>query len=736
MENLLSLFVNIFLITAIINCLWELKKPSVVLSCGIFGFSGRPGRRVDAQKLLVLGLYNRTRGTDSFGYYYNGNITKGVDKIADFKDFIVNNKFIPGDLPFETVMAHTRKSTYGANTLPNAHPHRVENYVQTHNGTIKNIWELCRHNGIPIQPINVDSDGLAHIIQKNGRFNVLEEYVGAAALTMLWMDDPESLYLYHGASREKEGGDLWEERPLFTLQAAEGLYYSSMEESLLVINRSKTVKPVKLPHNKVWLVQNGQIVRNVFTVHRTEVNIPKAYEVKTNYPKVKKAVELPFVETNEEKPEARSLVFKESKPLEFSTQDVYYMYGRHFTNITKVSKHNSYENFQVLLNGVYRIDRDGKILEDNKETERNYDILYFIHGMRMRDKASYETALIKYGSLLDSNGANIAYLMSKYTMYPVINFLTEGFNVADSLRNKWYLGERPYTGTITPRFTNRKYRIKNGKLKNIHSAWDSEELWSTTDIQLKLIDIDNPNNGLCIKDNDIPEINEGAFSSDTEIADKLAFLDIVTDSINNWSDKIIKKEDVTKIPEEVLIFMGHYLEYSCTEATEVAEEDKNDLITIVLHDLINTKQTFLEYLKSFGDQDFINNRTITECFKNYSNEQLLEMSDANRYKVKDFDKELEKLDRPIEELRPAPASCELPTYNVVEETEEDAFGHSVTSDQYSKLEAGLQSKIDDLTEYADEFRAINTDKANQRAEDLMRQVEIFAKQLQDLRNKK
>lgn len=734
MENLLNLFINIFLITAIINCFWEFKKPPAILSCGIFGFSGKPGRKVDIQKLLVLGLYNRTRGTDSFGYYYNGNIVKGIDKIADFKDFIVNNKFVPGDLPFEIVMAHTRKSTFGANTLPNAHPHRVENYVQTHNGTLKNIWELCRKNDISINSINVDSDGLAHIIQKTGMFGVLEEYTGAAALTMLWVDDPKNLYLFHGASREREGGTLWEERPLFTLQTAEGLYYSSMEESLTVINKSKTIKPAKLPHNKVWLVQDGQIVRNVFTVHRTEVNVPK-YGYNTDYVKTKKAIELPFVETNGEKSES-SLVFKESKPLEFSTQDVYYMCGRYFTNITKVGKDGSYENFQVMLNGVYRIDRDGKILEENAETARTYDILYFIHGMRIRDKVSYETAMIKYGNLLDFNGANIAYLMSKYTVYPVINFLTEGLNVSESLRNKWYLGEKAYSGTITPRFTNRRYRIKNGVLKNIHPAWASEELWATTDIQLKLIDIDNYNNGLCIKENNLPKLNEGPFSSDEETADKVAFLDIICDSINNWSDVIIKKEDIIKIPEEVLIFIGYYLEYSCKETSPIEKEDKDDLITIVLHDLINTKQTFLEYLKGFGDQDFINNYTVAECFKDYSNEQLLSIGDANRYKIKDFDKELEKLDKPIKEFCGVPSSCESPIYNIVEEIEEDAFGHSVADDQYSKLEEELQAKIDDLTEYANDFRSINTEKANQRAEDLMNQVEIFAKQLQDLRNNK
>jgi len=288
--------VNVVLILTLVSLFLRFGRQPTQLYCGIFGFSGREGKRVDPGKLLVLGLYNRTRGIDSCGYYYNGNIVKGVDKEADFKDFIIKHKFTAGGLPFETIMAHTRKSTYGTHTLENAHPHQVGNYVQTHNGTIKNIWSLCAQNGIDHTNIHVDSLGLAYIIQKTGSYDILAKYEGYAALTMVWTDDPGSLYLYHGASREKKDETMREERPLFTLRASEGLYYSSMEESLTIINKSKTVKPEQLSHNEVYLIQKGIIIKSVYKVnrvstvslHNKENNYDPGYSVNRPFEKTEK----------------------------------------------------------------------------------------------------------------------------------------------------------------------------------------------------------------------------------------------------------------------------------------------------------------------------------------------------------------------------------------------------------------------------------------------------------------
>jgi len=118
--------------------------------CGLFGFSGKPGKKASTKKGQARGLYKGQRGTDSGGYYYNGNIVKGVDDKANCSKFIVDNKFISGDLDTELFMGHTRKSTSGKNTEYNAHPHNINNYVQAHNGVIKNAWTLCNKYGIKL----------------------------------------------------------------------------------------------------------------------------------------------------------------------------------------------------------------------------------------------------------------------------------------------------------------------------------------------------------------------------------------------------------------------------------------------------------------------------------------------------------------------------------------------------------------------------------------------------------
>lgn len=723
MDNVLRIMFNLFLISSIINMLYiRINGVNILLNCGLFGFSGKDGNKPDLRKLLVLGLYNRTRGTDSTGYYYNGNIVKGVDKMADFKDFIVDNRFTPGDLPFENLMAHTRKSTYGSNSLENAHPHVVGNLVQTHNGTLKNIWELCKKYDIDHGKIHVDSIGLATIIEKVG-FQPLNEYTGAAALTMVFMDDPESLYLYHGASREKEAETIWEERPMFTLKTKEGLYYSSMKESLTMINTSKTNVPEILPHNKVWLIKNGNIVDNIYSVSRENVNIPKVYTT-TYYPEKKPAivVELPFV-TKSVKKVGESMIFKESKPLEFSTQDVYYQYGRHMATVSSVDG-NNYMYTQVLLNGGYRIDREGKILEEGVVSEYHYDTLYFIRGVMMINQSSYLAALAECGTFLDNPkielDSNISFFLSDHSRYPVTSFPTEGTSVSDDMRNAWYLRGKRFSGTIIPRFTKRRYKIKKGQLKGIIPAWDKEELMSGVSIQLSNYDIDLPSNKLCISEeemlNDVnEEFTEEQLNSFTEDSSISEFFDIISQSIETWSDLILTEKQVTKIPEEVLIFM-EYAENDFSP-TELRAAERFDAVTVLLNDLINTKQTYLEYLKSIFEQDFISAENIADCFKTFTSLELLEMD--NRYILNPFSKEIEKLDEPLIQeavvISTNNDSCTMPD-------PEEINTFTMYEDTPNNREKVL-ARIQEYTAIAEKYRSLDTQASISKAWEVEQTVE-------------
>ena len=351
--------------------------------CGLFGFSGKPGKKASTKKLQALGLYNVQRGTDSCGYYYNGNIVKGVDDNANFSKFIVDNKFISGDLDTELFMGHTRKSTSGKNTEDNAHPHNINNYVQAHNGVIKNAWTLCNKYGINHSQMTVDSIGLAACIEKVG-FEVLNEYEGYAALSMTFVDDPKSLYLYHGASREKLNGTVFEERPLYILETPEGIYYSSLQESLDFITEGKK-KSYVLPHNIVYKIVDGEFTDYEYEVKREDMNIStpvtygnyygSSYDFPFGNFSAPKKTEIPTSNTQE------SNILHESYPSETRINDVYYHRGRF------------YRDNAILLNGEYIIDRNGDIVSEDDKKARNPEVFYFYRGVMMKSKAAYDAYL-------------------------------------------------------------------------------------------------------------------------------------------------------------------------------------------------------------------------------------------------------------------------------------------------------------------------------------------------------
>ena len=727
---------DVFIIVSIISMMYNLiYGRSHNLSCGIFGFSGKAGKKVDPYKLLVLGLYNRTRGVDSTGYYYNGNIVKGIDKMADFKDFIVENRFTPGNLPFETVMAHTRKATHGSNTAENAHPHVIENYVQTHNGTIKNIWELCRKNDIDSQKIYVDSIGLAAIIQKNG-FDVLNNYIGYAALTMVFMDDPESLYLYHGASREKKDETVWEERPLFTLKTKEGLYYSSIKESLTMITDSKTNLPETLPHNRVYVIKGGVIVKDVYNVERDNANVTYtppvvvygAWRGGSDAPAIVR--ELPFVVSSDNKSD-RTLLFKESKPLEYSTQDVYYRFGRHFATVAQPAGKNAFDYKEVLLDGLYRINREGKILTADETSESHYDMLYFIHGVMIRDEKSYKAAHKELKDQLASNSSNIAWWLSEYSKYPLTCFITEGSGVGEDLKVAWYENRKRFDGTINARFSKRTYRIKKGRLTNIRPAWEQEELFSCVDIQMSSLGIDKPENklsittsGVTIKQenmvkllshvNDVVELTPEQLADAEEWRELFA---VIVDMIDEWSDKIIKPEEITEIPEQLLIFM-EYAENTLANY-KLEDKEKFDAVTRLISDLVGTKQTYKEYLTGELRPNFINADNLDDCFSDYTSDCLYNLE--NRYTVVSFESEIDKLDDPtfeeadVIEFMPNEDFDNVGIYendicsSPQPKEPEDAFGHTVSGDTaiQSRI-TKLESRVNEFIELASEYRSKNT----------------------------
>lgn len=455
--------------------------------CGLFGFSGKKGKAVNHLKLMLLGLYNESRGTDSCGYYYSGNIEKGTGMQSDWGDFIAKNKLTPGDLDVKVFMGHTRKATNGTWSYENAHPHVInDNYVQTHNGIIKEIWPLCNKYDVPHIGINVDSIGLARLIEKMGPKVILDEYVGVAALAFTYKKMPESLFLYHGKSKEKKYGEPISERPMYYLKQPEGIYYSSLCSSLDAIN----VNPGKyivhmLPHNKVYEVVNGEFTENTIEIDREENNIifekpVTTYNSAAPFVKPDSPYKMPPVQQTllpagnkvsnikYEEPNDNDMIVNETFPEAWDLKvinSVYYHRGRYY---------NMYE-FQVnpqekpvircgQLDGEYVINRKGIILPNKTASSAlNGDegVFYFIGGIMIKSRQDFYTLRDKWCSGLTEDSFRV---MSNYSKYPIIQ-IKSATGVGKTL---WYWdGVKVNSETFSPKFSNKSYKIKKGKTVQI-----------------------------------------------------------------------------------------------------------------------------------------------------------------------------------------------------------------------------------------------------------------------------
>lgn len=459
--------------------------------CGIFGFSGKENKKANINKILLLGIYNTSRGVDSCGYYYSGKIVKEAKDLSDFKDLAAYSTIKRGDFKPEVFIGHTRKASMGTTTEENAHPHIIDDdYIQVHNGTITNIWSLCNQYKINHTKITVDSMALAKLINSFG-YSILNEYVGDAALVMTRRSNPESIFLYHGASRVKANGAVFEERPLFYVEHSEGIYFSSMRNSLsLISSESDIIKTV--PCNKVIEVKNGEVINDkVFIVDRENKNIKEPIEYnkityygynynKSSYnyshsshrynpPKThlisngnsnttKSSSNIPLNKDDE--------IFSEDKP-KLSTDDintVYFHKGRYF------------KGSGILLHGDKYI-RNNKIYYPTKEE---------IETIKPRMYSFYEGVMLKRQYKMSdvpdtgfiSNVHGIKKL-SSYSRYPVICLESEIKSIPNNVYINSYLwlkdGNPVRKETFHPIFSNKSYSIKEGRTVKIQEKTSCRE---------------------------------------------------------------------------------------------------------------------------------------------------------------------------------------------------------------------------------------------------------------------
>lgn len=279
--------------------------------CGIFGYTGKDPKKFNKDKFDKLGLYNVTRGKDSCGVSFDGDIIVGAhhsDKL--YSDFIVkNNKIKP--LKYPIVIGHTRSASFGnAVNIDNAHPFgfgvnkKDDCYelIGCHNGTLYNAKELAAEFDIEtiqrkveinsfgvkstVTRNKIDSEILLEAIYANKNFKVLSKYTGAAAIVFTNTYEPNKLYVFKGASKnygwihEK----VEEERPLFYyIENKNSLYFSSIKDSLISIGGDEDKNIFSFENNTLYIITDGDIKNAETMIISRDNSTQKEKTTTTNY---------------------------------------------------------------------------------------------------------------------------------------------------------------------------------------------------------------------------------------------------------------------------------------------------------------------------------------------------------------------------------------------------------------------------------------------------------------------
>lgn len=251
--------IKIILILLLIHYigLYLFKPKHNILSCGLFGWTGKDVKKFNKDKFDKLGILNVERGKSSCGISFDGDIQIGIDSEKHYYDFIVEREIKPKRFPI--VIGHTRQSSVGLVNLFNAHPFGFGDndgdyiFIGAHNGTLKNHKDLAKtyeieesieshhydkdNKEIVVKRDKIDSEILLEIIYKHRNFKVLSEYVGGAALVFTDTTNPNVLYLFKGKSKDYQYSNFeTTERPLFVyVENKNSMYFSSLEDSLKTI---------------------------------------------------------------------------------------------------------------------------------------------------------------------------------------------------------------------------------------------------------------------------------------------------------------------------------------------------------------------------------------------------------------------------------------------------------------------------------------------------------------------
>lgn len=255
--------------------------------CGIIGYSG--AGKADADKLRLLLLMNRKRGSDAAGVYF---LKDNPDKRDNHKYIYIHEKsglaiddsliYLP---ELENVtrifIGHCRSASYGIKAKENAHPFLCSDQnkiVLAHNGTLKEVYDLREYYNKDIvdkkyfsyDEINVDSKMFVKYFAKYGidNLDILKRYDGAAAL--LYSDISNSFDVLNAFT---DG-----ERPLHYGMIGESMYISSEKEPLELIGCGDIKEFEKL---RCYSIKDGKIISSETVITK---DVYKKPPVVSNYP--------------------------------------------------------------------------------------------------------------------------------------------------------------------------------------------------------------------------------------------------------------------------------------------------------------------------------------------------------------------------------------------------------------------------------------------------------------------
>jgi len=346
--------------------------------CNLSGYIGK--NKGNILSLKILALQGALRGTDSTGFYFGNQLLKFTSP-GDSRDILNGVQITQDDQNTNSniFMCHNRSRTIGSTTEENAHPYEYDyikgrHIVFMHNGTIKNIAELCKKYNIDHNYTRTDSYFFGKLLYEQGT-KILSEYEGFAAIACYDVVK-EVLYLFKGYSN-CELNVHKEERPLFIYQKRNGLYFNSTEEGLITaLNTSKGI--IDLAHNIVYTIDTEGKIINQLPIDRN--NITFKQNTYNNYgsnwqPK----------ETNINVSPNNGYISSEANPQNQAGNRVYFFRNQYYRN-------------GHIMNDIFSISGSGYPTPITEATYDAYvktgvdvsDVYFFYKGFMIKDYETYK----------------------------------------------------------------------------------------------------------------------------------------------------------------------------------------------------------------------------------------------------------------------------------------------------------------------------------------------------------